>query len=250
MNDYAECMQVITLHAVLDLLDADTSLLDAADLRTVASGINELWTQSKHGATNPTLLPAINAHLARWLPNTPFNTPLDILIPTWETLWRVVAIALAHIYADAPAVGMFAELFEDPIRDVFSRALSTGEGSPKAVVLEVLRLHPPTSNIARAQADGSVVKARVAAAHLEPRIWGEHADEFDPARFMKPDHPPIYAFGYGRLSCIANTWAPMTAAVIVSAILRVVEENDLEINAGTRIGGRTGWEGWSITKQG
>jgi hypothetical protein len=245
-HDFATCVQIITLHTVLDLLEADVSLLTAHDLYAVASGINTLWDQSKVGTPDPAILATINAHLVRWLPTTPFKSPLDILIPTWETLWRVVAITLAHVHADAARAGAFAELFEDPIRDVFSRARSAGEGNPEAVVLEVLRLHPPTNNIARAGTDGTIVKARISAAHRERSVWGERVDEFDPSRFMKPDHPPIYAFGYGPLTCIASKWAPMTAAVIVAAILKTAGEQNLKVIAGPQIGGRAGWDGWSF----
>jgi hypothetical protein len=248
-HDFAACTQMITLHTILDLLDADIHILTARDLHVVAFGINALWDQSKTGDPNPAILTTINAHLARWLPDTPFNTPLDIIIPMWETLWRVVAITLAYIHEDSAKVAAFAELFEDPVQDVFSRPHSVGEGgaSLEAIILEVLRLHPPTNNIARAEEDGSIVKACVTAAHRDQSVWGERADEFDPSRFSEPDHPPIYSFGYGPLTCIARKWAPVTAAVIVSAILRTADEQGFKIIPGPHIGGRSGWDGWVLS---
>jgi hypothetical protein len=237
------------MRTVLDLLNADVGLLHNCDIHVVAHGISTLWTQSKHGTADPITLHTISTHLAQWLPNTPYGSPLDIIIPMWEALWRVVAVTLSQAYPDASMSKTFGQLFQSPVRDTFSSAAYPGHSSPKAIVSEVLRLHPPTSNIARTSADGATVKARVAAAHYEPRIWGEDAEEFDSTRFMQPNHPPIYAFGYGRLSCVASRWAPMTSAVIASAILEAMNEQGFEVSSGKEIGGRTGWEAWSIKRR-
>jgi hypothetical protein len=263
---------------VLVLLDADPDTINIKDLHLVAEGISELWERSKGqvAADDAVLLVKINARLRYWLPHTPFATPLDIVIPTWETLWRVVGVSLAYAGCDVDMAHTFGALSEQPSRDVFTRTSSASGYSPEMVVLEVLRMYPPTRRIARQVAEPHplkefltpcifamlskifpntlecnkvVMKADVEAAHRDTSVWGEKANLFDPRRFASGPRHAIYAFGTGQLSCIASSWAPMASAVIVSSILQAMTDLNLEITAGQELGGRSGWEGWGIDKK-
>jgi hypothetical protein len=94
-----------------------------------------------------------------------------------------------------------------------------------------------------------VEKADVEAAHRDAVVWGGKAQVFDPRRFTSEPRHALFAFGVGQLSCIASSWAPMAAAVIVSSVLKAMTDLNLEITAGRELGGRSGWEGWKIDKK-
>jgi hypothetical protein len=149
--DFAAVVQAIVLHAVLVMLEADPDMIDIEDLRVVAMGISQLWDRSKGQLTtgDAILLVEVNKRLQSWLPHIPFATPLDIVIPTWETMWRVVGITLAYAGCDVDMAHTFEALSEQPTKDVFMRMSSAVGYSPEMVILEVLRMYPPTRHIAR-----------------------------------------------------------------------------------------------------
>jgi hypothetical protein len=286
--DFGVAIQVITLRTVLvALLGADPSAMDQDDLVVVAAGIIELWELSKSASDaagrREHLRFTISTLLSEWVPDLRgFNSVLDILIPVWETMWRVVAVAAAYGERDVEAVQAFAELFEDPSnRDRFAGTKNGPCGvTPEMFILETLRLNPPTRRIARAVstphpfvtllpswlsaallprcwlsptwfAPTTVVhKADVEAAQRDPRVWGDDACVFDAKRFANAGtRPPLFAFGAGRLACVAQTWAPRAAAVIVASIYHVLDEEALVLVRGKEIGGRGGWEGWHLSKR-
>jgi hypothetical protein len=278
--DYADCVQVTVLQTILTLLEADLSAANTTELLVVAHGINDLWEHSKTSTTmsleDTATRTTINNLLSQWLPpNTGFIVPLDIIIPTWETLWRVVSITLAYTTSDIDWEAAFAALSDAPDRVAFSRTLCAGGVSAEAVIMEVLRMHPPTKRIARdvevqhavfktlpswltqvlQPHAGSIftpstmiVKADVEAAHQDPRVWGADADTFDPQRFTSNNYPKIYAFGHGRMECIAKDWAPAAAAFIVSSIVQATKDLKLDILRGKAVGGRVGWDGWAFRR--
>ena len=102
----------------------------------------------------------------------------------------------------------------------------------EAVVDEVLRLHPPVYNMARAaQADavvdgrqfrrGDIVMISVYGLHRHP-IWGADAERFNPERFLTGGAPrqAYLPFGLGRHTCIGNTFALAELTIAVALICR------------------------------
>ena len=88
---------------------------------------------------------------------------------------------------------------------------------------------------------------------LRSNVWGPDANNYDPSRHhssrLNPEQEATRSlvFGYGRNRCIAGSWAPMAAGVIVGAVFdRIQCRKDCELVAGPRIGGRDGWNGWLI----
>jgi hypothetical protein len=261
------------------LLSVPEDVLDEADIVLVSSGINTLWQHSKTGTAVPAALSRdVHRLLGMWLPD--HERPLDFLLPAYETLWRVLATALARGVEIPHALDVLRAFVADPTPARFG---SFKHGlSAHAVVLETLRLHPPTARIARAvetphplgvalpRALGAgllgtlfpflttnqiaIERADVRAAHRDPEVWGTDAEMFDPARFH-PDRLTerqktcMYAFGFGRLKCIAREWAPMATAIIAGTVVQVLEEKGLKITGTGVIGGRDGWEGWAIREK-
>ncbi|OAX35862.1 hypothetical protein K503DRAFT_342803 [Rhizopogon vinicolor AM-OR11-026] len=98
--DYATFVQSATLSIVLTgLLGADIEDLDLADVEFVTKAINDRWAQSKANDALPTeVLDQINSHITRWVPDR--VNPLNLIIPAYETMWRVVAIAVVYSNRD------------------------------------------------------------------------------------------------------------------------------------------------------
>ncbi|EEB89235.1 hypothetical protein MPER_12693 [Moniliophthora perniciosa FA553] len=167
---------------------------------------------------------------------------------------------------------VFLHLAENKTTQQF-RAADNGNSSAQSIIMEVLRLHPPSRHIHRAIPsrfipaflEGIVGRrhhleiADIESVHLSPEIWGkESAGAFDPMRHEGPQSRDrqTLAFGAGPLQCIAKNWAPMAAAMIVGAMIARIRpdagetsEMQFKVVEGGCIGGRCGWEGWRVTKE-
>ncbi|THH31867.1 hypothetical protein EUX98_g2308 [Antrodiella citrinella] len=286
---FGDIVQVVTFKVILcSLFGADLCDLKDEDVLFAARTINSIWQLSKQPNTTspPHLLYHLNTLLRGWLPL--YANPLDFIIPTYETMWRVVAItiALVHRHGDQALLESFTQFLDNPSRQQFQHWSAVGETSVEAVVHEVIRLHPPTRRISRVASlshssgtpsddrspsffssifslfavgrqpiQTTTLVADIGALHRNPTIWGSTSTEFDPTRF----HPSkltdaqkqcILGFGYGRLKCVAKDWAPHTAALIAAAVLGACgPKEEYEIVEGGAVGGREGWEGWNVVKK-
>jgi len=139
----------VTLRAIIGgLLDptADISLLDSNDICVVAELITDIWLLSKKPDPIPAhLLQTLQDRLRRLVPDHDlYPNPLDFVIPTWETFWRVVAVILAHVENDAEASRAFLDFFENPSSEQFRAATFDGAApSVRHYVIEALRCIPP-----------------------------------------------------------------------------------------------------------
>ncbi|CAI5481942.1 unnamed protein product [Closterium sp. Yama58-4] len=111
------------------------------------------------------------------------------------------------------------------------------------VLLETLRLFPPTPTITReASKDvalgpysipaGTRIMMSLAMPHSDPRYWGEDVLEFNPARFKVPtdgiqgacSHPQAFVpFSAGPRDCIGSNFALTEAKVVLAHLLRRLE---------------------------
>ncbi|KAL0070413.1 hypothetical protein AAF712_002244 [Marasmius tenuissimus] len=268
-------IQITTLRIVLIFLlgvQRQPKDMNDEDLQITAELISELWSRSK---TQPTVdsesLNRLNHHLRRLIDdNEAFPNPLDFVIPTWETMWRVVATTVTYA-DDSP---QYRETFGRLQTGSPATSFHDASDGPSAhsIVTEVLRLHPPSRRIHRATTRPflgiptfldkfvSVTRqemADVEAYHLSQDVWGPSAKAFDPTRHENPvaEGGDILAFGWGPLQCVAKKWAPMAIGMTVSAILEVLGTDaesgisDFILVRGERIGGREGWDGWEVRKR-
>ncbi|KZT74071.1 hypothetical protein DAEQUDRAFT_661136 [Daedalea quercina L-15889] len=259
----------ITIHVILlGLLRdyVDDSAISTDDLDLVTNGINELWTLSKSSTYRPDLLKEVNERLRCWLPG--YGNPLEIIIPAYETLWRVVAIAVSLGHDNRHALPVFGALLKQPTVEQY-REFANESFSADAFMQEVLRLYPPTRRISRVVtvSSSSILgkifpqlftrKVAIAAdveALQRADVWADSRGEFDPARHhpqrcTEQQRKTLLAFGAGKLTCVAKNWAPQAAAVIVAAILdQIGDEKGFIIEAGRVVGGREGWDGWAIRR--
>ncbi|KAJ7765739.1 hypothetical protein B0H16DRAFT_1524189 [Mycena metata] len=267
-------VRAATLRTVIvGLLDPriDITSLASSDLDVVGQLITDLWLLSKNPEHIPEhLLEMLNHRLRRLVPDDEkYPNPLDFVIPTFETLWRLVAVTLAHVHRDAAACGAFRDFNENPSCEQF-QASRLGGTSPSVenYISETLRFDPPVRHITRHVDKQSLLTAnlpRFLAAWFPPRtellvadietaqrtpFWESDkssADVYDAARFLRePTASHLLAFGCGPLKCAAINWAPRAAAVIVGATLNRVDGVGHYIVRGPRIGGREGWDRWEV----
>jgi cytochrome P450 len=81
-------------------------------------------------------------------------------------------------------------------------------------------------------------------------LYGSDPESFNPMRFHEsyagPRRDHLYAFGHGKLRCVAASWAPPAAAVITAKIMAILDDVTFTLKEGPHIGKREGWEGWAI----
>ncbi|KAJ7611773.1 hypothetical protein FB45DRAFT_316828 [Roridomyces roridus] len=260
-------IRAVTLRAIIVGVlapDTDITALAANDIDVVAELITELWIRSKDAGHIPKdLLFSLNMHLRNLIPNhILYPNPLDFIIPTWETLWRVVAVTVAHVYRDEEALCVFRDLRARPTIEQF-RASGLAGRSPvvEDYINESLRLFPPVRHIKRR----SSLLPRAAAAFLSSgsqtedvadieraqrtASWGSQPEMYEPMRFVRDPQlaKQILAFGCGPLMCKAANWAPMAAGLIVAGVVSGVDGMDYRVVRGKPIGGgREGWDGWKV----
>ncbi|KAH7920673.1 hypothetical protein BV22DRAFT_1039566 [Leucogyrophana mollusca] len=261
--DYDTFMQTVTFSVVIvGLLGADITLLDPSDVAFVTKAINERWTLSKtQSSLSPELLAEINNHIFRWVPDREkFPVPLNFIIPAYETMWRVVGIAVVYAKREEVIRQAFLDFGDNPTVLQFEAFKLRPGPSVEAVIREVLRLHPPTKHISRvtvaptcpfAGLTGEVADVETA---QQSEAYGENAERFDamryhPDRVDAGEEQPFFAFGYGKLKCVAAGWAPMAAALMVAKIFERVDDVTFALKEGPIIGSREGWEGWSVDRK-
>ncbi|CAL1703303.1 unnamed protein product [Somion occarium] len=267
-------IQVLTFKVMIStLFHVDPALLDYEDVIVVTTGINRLWSLSKStSAFPPNLLNDINSRLTRWIPDLEY--PLNFIIPVYETMWQVVAVGVALTHCDNDAREALKEYLEEPTVKQFAFWETEAQRpSVQALITEIMRLHPPVRRISRTVAAlphslttivptffaryfTRTIAADVSALHRDISLWGADANCFNPFRHHKnsitdEQKQSLLQFGLGRLRCVAVSWAPQAAGLLVAAVVASLrmeggEEEGVKIQIGSEIGGRDGWSGWSI----
>ncbi|KAJ5498684.1 Cytochrome P450 [Penicillium expansum] len=269
----ASMAQMLSLKVVLWLFFNQKTQDQTCDenLLNLAQSINRVWISSKVRATEDdiprfeedvllqtSLVNIFGKH------DRPEDNPLNLILPSFETMWRVVLRAFLEIrFATGKEVPAWRETMvafaEKPTKPQFetgpvcpsshprseSRNKSnTGhtrsvQSSPSAkhIVSESLRLYVPTRHIHRAyqwdQGMGTsheIKSADIEGCHLRSDIWGSDAERFNPGRWSAPtsaQRDAFMPFGCSPFECPAKpTFGPRMIGVLVGALLVALDDKD------------------------
>ncbi|RYO95840.1 hypothetical protein DL764_007592 [Monosporascus ibericus] len=212
----ARLVRILTFVTVLNVLfGVKPGDIAIQDVVTATDLINTLWMLSKD-CSNKSLL-AMDKQRLRMTLDHMLRTlgepggderrlnPLNLIMPAYETLWRVVLLtflAAAFRTSDPDTVHWFRDVMHS-VPSCFDRDRgSTGEGDAEKIALafakEGLRLYPPTKRIYRGPLPGGpqrrAWRADIERCHRDPAIWGADALRFNPLRFflLAPDQKSAY----------------------------------------------------------
>lgn len=241
-------IQMMTLNMALQIFlkRDDSSLLDD-DLAQLASEINRLWINSK---SPDTIQPwAEQEQLHRILRNltpeshhdpcSPRENPMNLILPSYETLWRVVLRCFLELNfrprhaAHAPRWRAAVRFFMENVGGWHMDNRMVNGISATDVAKEALRLYPPTRRVYRTTHSGRSVAADIETLHRDPAVWpgdGEaRATNFCPERWMEDgvNQDAFLAFGAGPFACPARGgFGPKAVALLVGALTEAVEVKD------------------------
>ena len=198
--------QFVAMKLALEVLlgiPASQTANDSA-VRTLAAEINVQWVRSK-GSYDPTVKPewqfedqtnlraALSTLFPRFDINDSLSNPMNLILPGYETLWRVVIRCflelVARDHSDSAAWQQVAQRFAtDPTATQLDfKGIDGTEVSAAFIAQEALRLYPPTRRVNRQYQDqeGTTydVSADIETCHRDTATWGQDAMEFNPTRW-------------------------------------------------------------------
>ncbi|KAI0895322.1 hypothetical protein F4806DRAFT_502801 [Annulohypoxylon nitens] len=252
---------------------------DFDDVVEATSAINNLWQQSKkRGRRELREQERLQASLRRLLPNCfPCNSekhPLNIIIPAYETMWRVILLTFVSAgfrEVDSKTTEQFREILQSISMYSSSQPSVEVMNTAQDFAKEGLRLYPPTKRIHRAIPNAQTgsyytMAADIERCHRDKRIWGADAEQFRPSRFQNRTanmDEAYMPFGAGRHVCPTATQFSYYAIVIIVVALAKhlgtketgseVIFNDLELDRNPKKilpSGRMDMESWDIKVRG
>ncbi|KAI0853441.1 hypothetical protein F5Y00DRAFT_270618 [Daldinia vernicosa] len=247
---------VSTLHSFFNVDPKDVNL---SDVGVATELINILWVQSKTEPQPDSLREGrifLEVALQRILPDkfpcSAQDHPLNIIIPAYETMWRVVLltfISAGFRDVDRETGEQFRKVLEcvpkcfkgGKSKDMRTMAVNFSK--------EGLRLYPPTKSIYRAvptePQDSDFVTydeqiiADIQECHRDPNIW-INPTQFRPSRFLPGEFTDAMKNAYLPFSIAphrcpaADTFAPH--AIIVLVVVLAKGLGTLESGANVRFG--------------
>ncbi|KAF5874348.1 putative cytochrome p450 protein [Botrytis fragariae] len=159
------------------------------------------------------------------------ENPLNVLLPAYETLWRIVLRCFLEISfrhsSDTAAEwkDVLSRFLMNITAEQFSKRI--GRCSAQDIVFEALRLYPPTKRIYRQNEDNGLIFA-VDVEYIQKTedIWGTDGNEFRPERWneLESNGNTEYKeawmpFGKGKFPCPASKMAPMMVGMLVGCLI-------------------------------
>lgn len=207
----------------------------------IASLINELWITSKvyypksFMARKKVELQKALRKIDSTFVFTPERTPLNLILPAYETMWRVVLRCFLEVVFrnDDEAALEWRDVLQAylgcPTSSRFGEsATSPGSISASHVVHEALRLYPPASRVYRTYELGGKRKdfaADIEECHRNDAFWGADGQCFRPSRWTTISEEALtesgafMSFGAGRFVCPAKkTFGPRMIGVLVASL--------------------------------
>ena len=232
----------ITMHT---LFKSPAEKLEAAKIRLIAERINRLWIDSKSThepesfqedrrelkETLQTVLPLTRVDMDR-------NNPLNLILPAYETLWRVVLRGFLEVMFRGAEAGpewrqLLKTFLAEPTLSTFKRTNDLTGISVAFIVAETLRLYPPTRRIYRDikrefnDDPPEHFAADIEFLHRDANIWGEDSLSFNPSRWKdvsKECQDAYMPFGWKSFTCPAkDDFGPRMIGLAVAALVAEFE---------------------------
>ncbi|KAI2620496.1 cytochrome P450 [Hypoxylon sp. NC1633] len=232
------------------LFDTDTEKVDFGDAFIATEAINSLWHHSKDpkapisAEDQEQLFAALRRMLPDRDPLVPEENPLNLIMPGYETVWRVVLLTYisAGFRADQETVSQL-QVVADSVPVCLHSKFEKNEELSRALCFakEGLRLYPPTRRLYRrvpraTRIDGlrdetsvgfDVEAADVEKCHRNLDIWGPDALLYRPTRFLTGKKRTLTAdmrhayipFGTGPHTCPAAAGFGHRLIVVLLAAL-------------------------------
>ncbi|KAI0570252.1 hypothetical protein TUN199_10747 [Pyrenophora tritici-repentis] len=191
------------------------------DVIYIGKRINELWIKSKqkdlaeeehplwkdetklHDALRRVTFSALRVGIGGYPDDTttvdpldPSQNPMNLLLPAYETMWRVVLRCFLEVqHRAAQNKNIWTTVLRDYLsdlkvpnsieNDIFHKPTKTNDGviRPVEIVKEALRLHPPTRRVHCCFNDQEV-KADIEACHRQEILCGDDPNVFRPERWQ------------------------------------------------------------------
>ncbi|KAH6620894.1 hypothetical protein B0J18DRAFT_430952 [Chaetomium sp. MPI-SDFR-AT-0129] len=201
----AQLVRCMVLSVVLfDSFGVDPAKTPRNVLVTITEEINRQWLSSKQRPDEVTQSAELNKAIADLRIKSPFSDSkgallspeevLGLLMPQYETLWRVVLLTFVSAY--------YHQL--QTVNDTLQRTANVpgclGNPSEEKEALKLakegLRLFPSNKHLYRTlptnhtQTTPTTLSADITTLHRHPIIWGIDSALFRPSRFDDLPHPP------------------------------------------------------------
>lgn len=253
---FSRLLQITVLRAVLPILFPNSGAPDLPEEEQddiayfIADKINCLWIESKTARqANPKDLHSLEEACQKLLPgiaiDSPRDSPLNLILPAFETLWRIVFRCFIEVQFRSKDDFEFnktllQEYLNKPSSETFTK-VDTRYISVSHIVNEALRLYPPTKRVYRQiQTEPGnkpdVVAVDIESIHHDPKIWGPDATTFRPSRWRKEEMngdimSAFFPFGMKPLVCPARkVFGPRMIGLFVASLsLTLGRDGDWEI---------------------
>lgn len=223
MQEIRNGVRAMVMTISLTILGVSGYELDG--LLRVGQLIDTIWTLAKKGNETEIERQELYSIIRKWegdsfinnlatISNVPHERAiLSILIPAYETMYRVALPALFHAHGTIT----FTPFLESDT-GYQKLALETQVGySYLALIQETLRRYPVVKRLKRANGGGTT-SIDVEGIHHEG--W-EDSEKFDPWRWMTGEKGNFMAFGAGRGRCIANE---LVVGMVIGIVIAFIED--------------------------
>ena len=243
-------VQTLSLKISLYILfDKDPLAVDNRHVSSIAYAINELWEESKHEISSghiQSLQESLQEAILGIFPGqslAPRDTPMNLIIPAYETLWRVVLRLFLEVsFRNSDAAPGWRQVLHIYLADQtkFRSRLNAQSVPPSFLVDEALRLYPPTRRLYRTfqlgpNSETTTVSADVEACQREPDVWGSRSFEFLPQRWenvTEEARKTFTPFGGKTFTCPAKQeFGPRIIGVLVAALTEYITEENCDIES-------------------
>ena len=167
------------------------------------------------------------------------DNPLNLILPAYETLWRVVLRGFLEVVFRGAEAGpgwrqLLVAYLANPTSATFKRTNGLTGIAVAFIVQETLRLYPPTRRIYRHVRHANnadppkLLAADIEFLHRDPKIWGKDSRVFNPSRWKKVSkkcQETYMPFGWGLNSCPAkHDFGPRMIGLAVAALVDKFED--------------------------